>query len=111
MAYPSSPAPNHVEEQSSEYNVTIKRAIDGTPHKRLHQADELRTWRLTYDFLSETDQDTLDSYYSTQKGAYGSDTWTTPRGDSVTIRIAKLTRRPAIGDLRTYEITLEEEPA
>ncbi len=111
MAYPTSPAPNHVEETSTAYNVTVKRAIDGTPHKRLHQADELRSWRLTYEYLDESDQSTLDSYYATQKGAYGTDTWTTPQGESVTIRIDRLVRRTTVGDLRTYEITLEEEPA
>lgn len=111
MAFPTSPAPNHVEEASTSYNVKVKLALDGTTHKRLHQADELRTWRLVYDYLDEADQSTLDTYYATQKGAYGSDTWTTPQGESVTVRIDRLVRRTAVGDLRTYEITLEEEPA
>ena len=111
MAYPTDPEPNEVHEEKAEYRVTVKRAIDGTRHKRLHQTQQERTWRLVYQYIDETDQGILDDYFDSMKGEYTADTWTTPYNEEVVIAVASF-RRISTGahPLRHYEIVLVEEP-
>ena len=111
MAFPGTPEPNHVQELGTEYLMTRKKALDGTPHTRLHNDAEVRRWQLEYQALDDTDLATLDSYRDTVKDDYTADTWTHPRtSESITVRIQSYRRAPAVAyGLTNVTIVLEED--
>lgn len=113
MAYPNTPAPNSIEEVGTDFRVTTKRALDGTPHKRYHGGGELRKWKLEYNYLDSAGQATLDAYYRTNKADYITDTWSHPTDTSaqdVNVSIASFRRGKFTGSTRSYVVELQEEP-
>ena len=111
MAYPTSPAPNNIEETKREYLVDTVKAEDGKRYTRLRSSKLLRTWKLTYEQLGATDQTTLNNWFSGVYGEYQSDTWAQPyTAETVTVRCTDWNWKLGAYPRRTLTVTMEEQP-
>jgi len=117
MAYPTTPAPNTIDEVNRRYIVETVEAEDGTTYTYLRKDKLLLTWRLTYTLLTEAHQVLLDAWYVSVKGNYSTDTFTHPESlTSHTVRCTSMKRvdpviRGGYGNRRrSYEVVLEEQP-
>ena len=109
MAYPTAPAPNHIEEVKREFLVDEVKTEDGSVFTRIKNTSKRRTWRLEYQQLSESDQSTMNAWYDARYGAYQSDTWSHPYlGTSGTIRCRGWVWIMGAYRRQTLTVTLEE---
>lgn len=111
MAFPTSPAPDHIEETERKYLIDEQTAEDGTQYRYLRRDKMFRVWRLVWEALSAYDQGLIETWLTSTKYGYTTDTWTNPyTTEVVTVRVKPGSFKCGIVayPYRKFELSLEE---